>query len=74
MLLVVAGGTRSDRFVRSTVLFPSLAPQTLHEELLYANFINPFRPGDAMTSMTYIHKVEQHPNGEQETQVLMALR
>lgn len=38
--------------------------QVLHEELMYANFVNPFRPGDAMTSLTYIHRVEQHPNGE----------
>lgn len=38
--------------------------QTLHEELLYANYVNPFRPGDAMTSVTYVQRVEQHPNGE----------
>lgn len=31
---------------------------------MYANFINPFRPGDAMTSVTYVQRVEQHPNGE----------
>lgn len=31
---------------------------------MYANFVNPFRPGDAMTSMTYVQRVEQHPNGE----------
>eukprot|EP00904_Undaria_pinnatifida_P013303 jgi/Undpi1/9102/HiC_scaffold_26.g11560.m1 len=37
--------------------------ETLHEELMYANFVNPFRPGDAMTSMTYVQRVEQHPNG-----------
>eukprot|EP00903_Cladosiphon_okamuranus_P017577 g16190.t1 len=37
--------------------------EVLHEELIYANFVNPFRPGDAMTSLTYIHRVEQHPNG-----------
>lgn len=33
---------------------------------MYANFVNPFRPGDAMTSVTYIHRVEQHPNGERD--------
>lgn len=38
--------------------------QVLHEELLYANFINPFRPGDALTSITYVQRVEQHPNGK----------
>lgn len=38
--------------------------QTLHEELLYANFINPLQPGDSMTSITFIQQVEQHPNGE----------
>ncbi|CBJ29374.1 conserved unknown protein [Ectocarpus siliculosus] len=37
--------------------------EVLHEELMYANFINPFRPGDAMTSITYVQRVEQHPNG-----------
>lgn len=46
--------------------FPPLnfVVQVLHEELMYANFVNPFRPGDAMTSLTYVHRVEQHPNGE----------
>ncbi|CAN0091991.1 unnamed protein product [Hapterophycus canaliculatus] len=38
--------------------------EVLHEELMYANFINPFRPGDAMSSVTYVQRVEQHPNGE----------
>ncbi|CAM9164474.1 unnamed protein product [Pylaiella littoralis] len=37
--------------------------EVLHEELMYANFVNPFRPGDAMTSLSFIQGVEQHPNG-----------
>lgn len=52
-------------FEEIPVVFP-FVHQVLHEELLYANFINPFRPGDAMTSITYVQRVEQHPNGKRK--------